>query len=305
MISTQTAPILLIVFNRPDKVQSLLSALAEIKPPVIYVAADGPRVGHPTDTTRSNATRALFTNLPWDCEVHTNFQTKNLGCKTGVSTAITWFFTQVESGIILEDDCIPAPSFISYASALLDKYKDDEKVMHINGTSFLENTPNLSDSYFFSKIPLVWGWATWRRAWNKYDINVTEIASLRGYLFKEEAFSKQAYAQFWVDLCKHIHFHNIDTWDAQWVYTILHNKGIVTTPAYNLIHNIGFDADATHTTEISSTALQISKSWPKLLELAHPNSMVVKKSLDAILMQTAFVDTLKKKFKYTVKSYLP
>lgn len=298
------APILLIVFNRPDKVERLLGALAEIKPPRLYVAADGPRAGHPTDTIRSAATRALFDNLPWECEVITHFQTENLGCKLGVSTAITWFFTEVEAGIILEDDCIPAPSFISYASTLLDHYRDNEVVMHINGTTFLEHTPQLTNSYFFSKLPLVWGWATWRRAWKKYDIRTAELSQLRNSLVAEQDFLKPSHAQFWSDLITHIKTHNVDTWDAQWAYTILHNKGLTITPAYNLISNIGFDADATHTTEVSSTALPISEHANKLLTLTHPASFTVNKTVDAILMKTAFVDTFKKRIKYTLRAYL-
>lgn len=302
--TTNLAPILLIVFNRPDKVERLLAALAEIKPPRIYVAADGPRIGHPTDAGRSTATRALFDNLSWDCEIITHFQEQNLGCKRGVSTAISWFFTQVEAGIILEDDCVPAPTFISYASNLLEIYKNNEQIMHITGTTFLTKDPELTDSYFFSKLPLIWGWATWRRAWKRYDINVLEIGSLREKLFANQAFKNRAHSQFWVDLCTHIHTKNIDTWDAQWAYTVLYNSGITITPAYNLIHNIGFDADATHTTEISSTALPISDQAYELNTLRHPDNMTVNKELDSKIMETAFVDTLKKKIKYTLKSYL-
>jgi len=301
---SSSAPILLIVFNRPDKVEKLLTALAEIKPSRTYVAADGPRTDHPTDAVRSAATRALFNNLSWDCEVTTNFQKRNLGCKQGVSTAITWFFTQVEAGIILEDDCIPSSPFITYASTLLEKYRDSNQVMHINGTTCLTNSINLSDSYFFSSISLVWGWATWRRAWEKYDINVSNIGSLREKLFADQTFKKRAHAQFWVDLCTHIHIKNIDTWDAQWAYTVLYNSGITITPAYNLIHNIGFDADATHTTEMCSTALPISEHAHELITLRHPDNMTVNKELDSKIIETAFVNTLKKKIKYTLKSYL-
>lgn len=290
------SPALLIIFNRPDKTQKMLAALREIKPPILYVAADGPRSHKPSDAALCLTTRNLITTIDWPCEVHTNFQESNLGCKRGVSTAITWFFTHVEAGIILEDDCIPTVEFFQYASELLERYKDSS-VMHINGTTF--NTTYAEKSYYFSKIPLVWGWATWRRAWNQYDITMSALATTPREMAARNDFGRGRYRAYWTALCQHILKADIDTWDAQWVHTILQHNGLCTTPQSNLIHNIGFDADATHTTE----SVAFARSHETItFPLTHPDTVTVNQSADAVTMNTAFTNTWKKKLRYSLQA---
>lgn len=300
---SKKTPVLLIVFNRPDKVRKLLDALATIKPSKVYVAADGPRAHKENDADLCAQVRALIEGISWPCEVITNFQPENLGCKLGVSTAISWFFTYEPYGIILEDDCIPSTSFFDFTTELLLRHEADEHIMHISGSSFIDRNKqtNPSDSYHFSKTALVWGWASWRRAWEKYDISMSDIAELSVAMEQANTFNSKLYRYFWISLFKHLNQAQIDTWDGQWLYSILKHDGLCITPATNLIENIGFDADATHTTE----AVAFARPRQELtFPLTHPKTVSVDTQADVRTMKTAFVRTPKQRLTYFLKSFL-
>lgn len=210
-------PILLLIFNRPDKVRVLMEALAAVRPARLFISADGPRPHVSSDIERCAEARRVAQKLSWPCEIETNFSETNLGCKVGVSSAITWFFSRVEEGIILEDDCIPDPSFFPYCAELLERYRNNERVMHINGTTLLDinevREPN--HSYHFSHIDSVWGWATWRRAWKLYDIDMLYADTLYEDRATQKAFKRKIDLKFWLELFRHVREKNIDTWDAQ------------------------------------------------------------------------------------------
>lgn len=297
-------PVLIIIFNRPDKVERLMAALAISKPRHLYVAADGPRSHRPDDIEKCARTRALATTVTWECEVHTYFSETNKGCRLGVSSGITWFFSQVEAGIILEDDCIPTPAFFTFTTTLLNKYEQNAQIMHINGSSFLtlaESGINPS-SYYVSALPLVWGWATWRRAWTQYDIKMKQLDTVVDTLGRNHIFAQKSFARFWQKLFGHILSAKVDTWDAQWVYTIMNAGGATITPPQNLIENIGFDADATHTTENSPHALK-SVTF-ELTTLIHPDDITINQRLDSIVMHKVFIIPVWKKVFNRVKSKL-
>jgi hypothetical protein len=285
-------PVLLIVFNRPDKVEQMVAALREIKPSTLYIAADGPRDNRPTDSERCTATRAVIETIDWPCTVHKRYQDKNLGCKIGVSSAITWFFENVEAGIILEDDCIPTLDFFLYATDMLTRYQDST-VMHINGTTFTQATDSLS--YHFSHIPLVWGWATWRRAWQHYDVAMTTLPQTVQAMRGRNMFNSSAFRAFWTRLFMHIITAQVDTWDAQWVHTVFAHNGICITPRSNLIHNIGFDTDATHTTE----SVAFARPHERLpFPLNHPATLAIDTAADTRTMYTGFIRSVKQRIKY-------
>lgn len=296
-------PILIIIFNRPDKVRTLITALEKIKPKYVYIAADGPRTESSTDNATCLEARTIATNIPWDCEVRTLFQDTNLGCKIGVTTAITWFFEHVPEGIILEDDCIPRAPFFTYCAELLERYRNESSVMHISGTSFLDtaSAQARTTSYFFSNITLVWGWATWRRAWNLYDANMKQLDTLEDTLIQRRTFSSAIHLRFWVDVFKHIRAHNIDTWDGQWGYSILAAKGICIIPTVNMIENIGFDDEATHTKKPISFAQPLAVTHN---QLTHPDTISIDYPAEAAIMRQAFINTPLKHLKYAIKTYL-
>lgn len=266
-------PVLIIIFNRPDKVRSLMKALEKVRPTRLFISADSPRPNRPEDIGNCAESRRIATEVSWPCEIKTNFSDTNLGCKLGVSSAITWFFSHVEEGIILEDDCIPNETFFQYVGDLLEKYNDAENVMHISGTTLLDrsdvSSPELS--YHFSHIAHVWGWATWRRAWDKFDLNMPALDSEGTKTALSTNFNKRSHARFWLDLFRHVRDKGIDTWDAQWSYSILRSGGLSITPNMNMIQNIGFGTDATHTKESgkdlpNARQMKFPLNHPKIIE---------------------------------------
>jgi hypothetical protein len=242
-----STPILFVVFNRPETTQRVFDKIRGIKPTRLYVAADGPRNGNESDKVNCELTRKIIENVDWYCSVKTLYGDTNLGCGRAVSKAITWFFDNEEAGIILEDDCLPNDSFFTFCKTLLDYYKDDERIMHIGGTNFQEGIKRGDASYYFSANIHVWGWATWRRAWKKYDFNVSDVEEFIRKKKLDFYFNDTVIREYWHGIFKNMFNHKIDTWDYQWHYTVLNNQGLAIIPQVNMISNIGFGSSATHT----------------------------------------------------------
>lgn len=272
-------PILFIVFNRPDVTGIVFNEIKKAQPKQLFIAADGPRLNRPSDLELCNETRSIINQIDWPCEVKTLFREQNLGCGNAVSSAITWFFEHVEQGIILEDDCLPSSSFFMYCQNLLEQYKDDERIMHIGGVNFQNGNHRGNGSYYFSAVPHVWGWASWRRAWKKYDFNVRDF-----YLFVREEkiykyFDNEKLAQHWLDHFKSVYYHQIDTWDHQWTFAVLNNEGLSIIPNINMISNIGFREDATHTSSVNSVYAN-AKADEMVMPMIHPKEIYIDKTAD-------------------------
>ena len=174
-----TTPILFMIFNRPDTTARVFERIRGIKPSRLFVSADGPRLQKPDEAEQCIQARAVIQKIDWECEVKTKFSDKNQGCKMGVNSAINWFFEHVDEGIILEDDCLPDISFFPFCQTLLELYRNDERIMHIGGSNFQDGKLRDDGSYFFSGINHIWGWATWKRAWKQYDVQIRSLPSLR------------------------------------------------------------------------------------------------------------------------------
>lgn len=228
-------PILFIIFNRPETTETVFEQIKKIKPKYLYVAADGPRLDKEGETELCNKTRAIIKDINWSCEVKTLFREKNLGCGTAVSEAITWFFDNVEQGIILEDDCLPDLSFFIFCETLLEKYKDDERVSTIGATNYqLEN--NTDKSYYFSIYSHVWGWATWRRTWNLYNYTITDYK--KGII--DRNFKTQKERNYWHSIFSNTkRITTLNTWDYQLQYLNFKNNMISIISSVCLVKNIG------------------------------------------------------------------
>lgn len=255
-ISSQEAlrtPVLLLVFNRPDTARRVFDTIRQARPTRLYVAADGPRPGHPTDAQRCAETRAVVQEIDWPCEVHTLFQEQNLNCGLGPLTAMNWFFEHEPEGIILEDDCVPSPSFYRFCEEMLTRYRDDARVMHVGGNNFgseARRAPRADEpSYHFSTQRNSWGWATWRRAWQLYDYHLTDFERVKASGELNYAFTGPLERRY--RLGKMAGVLELpappDVWDYQWEYTIARHHGLYIVPAVNLVGNIGFGHDSTHT----------------------------------------------------------
>lgn len=242
-MSTFDTPILLLIFNRPDHTAKVFARIREVKPRYLFVAADGPRPMRPEDAEKCLIVRELVTNgVDWECELKTLFRDKNLGCGHGPADAISWFFNEVEAGIILEDDCLASHSFFKFCEILLKEYKDDSQVLAISGFNYFGEWRKKEIDYFFSDGGN-WGWASWRRAWHLFDFNMATWQTAN-----ED--TKERILQFYPDfenLYHKIVDQNYDAWDIQWHYARLYHNGFSITPSVNLVQNIGFDEQASHT----------------------------------------------------------
>jgi len=277
-------PILFLVFNRPDTTKRVFARIREIQPKQLFIAADGAREDREGEKEKTEEVRKLILdNIDWDCEVKTLFRDENLGCGKAVSEGITWFFEHVEQGIILEDDTLPDLSFFSFCEELLNYYKDNERIMHIAGSNFLMNKIKMEGSYYFSKYPNIWGWATWSKAWQNYNINV----NLSSNLFHHYSFSHKEKV-YWSNISNNL--RNIDTWDYQWMFINWLHKGISITPNVNLIQNIGFGEDATHTTQEGIERLGIKAH--SIQQIIHPNEIIINQKADAINFKNYFAPPL-------------
>jgi hypothetical protein len=280
-----TTPVLLLIFSRPNTTQRVFDTIRQARPTRLYVAADGPRSGHPTDAERCAETRAVVQQVDWPCEVFTLFQENNLNCGLAPVTAMNWFFEHEQEGIILEDDCVPAPSFFLFCQELLARYRDDTRVMHIGGNNFGSEASQPPEpdapSYYFSTQRNSWGWATWRRAWQLYDYNLTD--------FQKVAASGELNDTFTGPLEKRYRLSKMagvlalpqppDVWDYQWEYTIARCKGLYIVPAVNLVGNIGFGNDSTHTHD-SGDVMGAVPARDLAFPLRHPAQVIQDRKRD-------------------------
>ncbi|MGQ9799725.1 MAG: nucleotide-diphospho-sugar transferase [Ignavibacterium sp.] len=242
--------VLMLTFNRLETTKQVFSVIREVKPPKLYLASDGARESVPQEHEKVNKVRNfLLNNVDWECEIKTLFQDKNLGCGVAVSTALDWFFENEEMGIILEDDCLPSISFFRFCDELLEKYREDERIMHISGDNFQDGIIRNNASYYFSKISHVWGWATWRRAWKLYDFKMRTLDNFIEKKVGYNIWSRKQILNYWIKQFKKVANNKIDTWDYQWNYCLVVNNGLSILPNVNLVENIGFHPEATHTKE--------------------------------------------------------
>lgn len=276
-------PVLLLVFNRPDLTEKVMRAIREVKPQRIFVAADGPRDDQLGEGLLCEETRSVVeSSIDWPCELVTLYRDGNLGCGKAVTGAIDWFFENVEEGIILEDDTVPHASFFSYCECLLERYRDSLKLMSIGGFGQLSRRVFGGYSYGFSKYNLIWGWASWRRAWCQRERSVEVLkAFINGPEF-DHLFSRDLVRNYWYQLMHAALDGKIDTWDYQWRLSIWMKRGISTVPSTNLVENIGFDERATHTKYSGNKdATRRAVGFEK--PIRHPTQTEVQQKVDYLL----------------------
>ncbi len=285
-------PILLILFNRPEPTRQVFAQVRRAQPRQLFLSADGPRPGRPDDAARCAEVRAIVTQVDWECEVHIRFSDTNLGCKVGPASAMSWFFDQVEAGIILEDDCLPDLSFFPFCAELLERYHDDERVGMVAGNTYVPVARQSPYSYYFSGYTMVWGWATWRRAWRLFDANIPLWPALKddpGWIAETSLFAESV--PYWQRMFDRVHQGQLDAWDYQWLFTLWTQNMLAAQPRTNLVRNIGFGEDATHTKLDSHnfSALPLDKvTFP----LAHPPYVMRDTKADRYLVRHFFAHTL-------------
>lgn len=242
------APVAFVLFRRPERTRRVFEAIRRARPKRLFLIADGPRSAD--EAAACEAARAVVEDVDWPCEVTRDFAGENLGLRRRLPSGLDGVFAEADRAIVLEDDCLPDDTFFPFCAELLDRYGDDDRVMHVAGSQLLGDPPRWRASYHFSRYAHIWGWATWRRAWRHFDIELREWHQLgRGQregrlrqMFRDE--SERRYWRYVWDGSG-----EIENWDAQWSYALLARRGLAANPNRNLISNVGFGADATNAIE--------------------------------------------------------
>lgn len=276
---TFDTPVVFILFNRPETTQKVFDTIAAIRPSRLLLIADGPRPSHPRDAVRCREARAVTGRIDWPCQVHRNFSEVNLGSGERIISGLNWVFSLVEEAVILEDDCLPHPSFFPYCRELLARYRDDPRVYMISGNDFVEKHVAGDRSYFFSRMPHIWGWATWRRAWSRLDLRLNHWPEIRESNLLAEIFDDPRVLAYWTEIFDVVHRNlGFDGWDYRLNYTIFVNNLLSITPRVNMVANIGFGPEATRTkVAIPKWMLPAQEMRFPLL---HPPAVIPMRSLD-------------------------
>ena len=245
-LQPEDVPVLFLGFNRPDKAARVLEPVRRVRPRRVFIAVDGPRDGRADEPARCRETQRAFENgVDWPCEVHKLYRETNLGCRVAVSSAITWALEQVEHCVIIEDDCVIQPDFLKLCAVLLPRHAEDQEVMNISAASFQPGVARGDGDYYPSKYAHCWGWATWRRAWQHYrdDLSGFEPVLTDKTLHKTE--DEQAYWQIIYQRCV---AGEVNSWAYRWMFSCWLKRGVGLIPNVNMVTNVGFTDDGTHTT---------------------------------------------------------
>ncbi|KAF3888372.1 MULTISPECIES: hypothetical protein [Nostocales] len=286
-----TTPVAFIIFKRPHTTEKVFEAIRQVKPYKLFIIADGPRQDRPSEAEKCEATRAIIDRVDWDCEVLKNYSEINLGCGKRVSSGLDWVFEHVEEAIILEDDCLPHPTFFRFCEELLERYRYDERIGTISGQNIQFGRKRDEYSYYFSHYNHVWGWATWKRAWKDFDLDMKKWSEIKekGYLNNILTNTRTTYK--WTKELQSTYDAMVDglfnVWAYQWQLTCwMHNYlGIISN--VNLISNIGFGSESTHT---SGTRSRHANMPTEAVEfpLKHPPYMIRHLQADNFTQKTLF-----------------
>lgn len=277
-------PVAVILFNRPDTTQRVFEAIRAVRPTRLLLVADGPRPHRPSDPQYCAASRAVFDQVDWPCDVRRDFATTNMGARGRVASGLNWVFSEVESAIVLEDDCLPDATFFRFAQELLRRYASDERVMGIGGTNVLGTWKDDRQSYHFSELGSIWGWATWRRAWSHFDVELTAWSRPEERAALVSALRRIGPCEARERQFQRVFEHEVDAWDYQWEAARFLQSGLFILPSRNLITNLGCGhPEATNTTFEGSPYANLplqAASFP----LVHPRSVVTDHQFDRMIL---------------------
>lgn len=286
-------PVAFIIFNRPDSTARVFQEIARAKPTRLLVVADGPRADRVGEAEKCAAARAIINQVNWKCEVFTNFSDENLGCKQRVSSGIDWIFEQVEEAIILEDDCLPHPTFFRFCQEMLERYRYDSRIGMISGDNFQFGRIHNDASYYFSHYGHIWGWASWRRAWSNYNRDAALWPEFRDGNYLDGLVTGRSEYRYWFRAFQSVYDGKIDTWDYQWALSLWGQGMLSILPNVNLISNIGFEPTATHTrgSSIYANLSTVAMGFP----LRHPSVFLPNYEADSFTASKLFTSSFKVK----------
>lgn len=253
-------PIAYFIFNRPKHTRQSFDVIRRLKPALLLIISDGPRPHVFSDIDKCQEVRSIVSNVDWPCEVRLSYSEENLGCKLRLTTGLDWVFNQVKWAIVLEDDIIPHPNFFNFVREMLLRYENSAEIMSITGDNFQRGLSRGDGSYYFSRYNHVWGWATWSKSWKLNDPEIRFWPSFRRSPQWKSLFPDLVERHYWEKIFDRVYFGEIDTWDYSWMLSTWYVGGLTVTPNVNLVKNIGFDAEGTHTISANLISHEIDKS---------------------------------------------
>lgn len=271
-------PVVFIIYNRPELTAKIFDIIGKIQPKNLYVIADGPKSIE--DEFKCENARKVTENINWDCNVSTIYSDINLGCKHRISSGLDWVFSNVEEAIILEDDCLPDLSFFRFCSELLARYRNEERIVSISGNNFQFSKNHPKHSYYFSKYTHIWGWATWKRVWNQYDVSIAKWKKLRETNWLREISHSDDEIEYWTTVFDDLYKGLTNTWDFQLQFLSYVNNGVSIIPSVNLVKNIGFGNDSTHTKSSNPNVNYLNQNEMKF-PLKHPDLLTADTEADS------------------------
>ena len=292
---SHTPPILLIGYKRPVTTRLVFAEIRKARPKKLFFAVDGPKRNDPLDLARVNEVRDIILGVDWDCEVRTYFADENLGSKLAESSAINFFFEHVTEGVILEDDCLPDQSFFNFCGILLAKYRYDDRIMHISGNNFQQGRLIGEASYYYSRHMHGWGWATWKRAWKYYDVDMNSFPNFKSQKHIEKILTDVDQRKFYLNTLERVHRGEIDCWDYQWMYAIWCQNGLCINPNQNLVSNIGFGKDGTYCLDETHMASNIKSN--SIVVIVSPVFMVCDNDADNFVFRNFIQQSFSRKLK--------
>ena len=295
-------PVAFFIYNRPETTRRVFEAIRQVKPPRLYVVADGPRGDRPGDSERCEAARALI-DVDWDCKVRKNYSDVNLGCSGRVAGGLDWVFSDVEEAVVVEDDCLPHPSFFRFCGELLERYRDEDEVMSVTGQNVQFGRNGSGYSYYFSRFHHIWGWATWRRAWSSYDREMKRWPELKDVMLRDSLGNRRAEA-YWRRVLQETYEGGIDSYAFRWMYSCWIKGGLGVTSGVNLVSNIGFGSDATHTRDSGRNPFANIPACEMRFPLRHPPEIEVNGRADEYTQNTLYDPTLQVRVKWKLRRTL-
>jgi hypothetical protein len=276
----------LILFNRPHLTEAVFSAIAKAQPSQLFLVADGPKC--PSDLERCHQARSVVKRVDWPCEIKTNFSEQNLGCRERIVSGLNWVFSEVDQAIVLEDDCVPHSCFFAFCETLLERDGDDHRVMEIGGANYQFGRFTNGHSYYFSKYAHTYGWATWRRAWRHFDESISTWPHLKQSSQWNLLCNDTKERQYWTTIYDSIFKGELKTsWDYQWQLARWCHEGVSAVPSVNLVSNIGFGRDATHTRWKSNPIANMPTH--DIGHIDHPTSITTNEQADRYMFETVFL----------------
>jgi hypothetical protein len=285
-----STPVAFFIYNRPDLTQIVFEAIAQAKPKQLFVIADAP--ANPAEEERVRQCRAIIERVDWDCEVIKKYPEQNIGARDGVPQGVQWVFSQVDECIFLEDDCLPDQSFFTFCESLLARYRDDERVMHINGGNFLFNQVPIDDSYYFSRYLFTgYGWASWKRAWKYYDVEMRSLNDFEAQGLWNSVLEEDDEREYWIHKLREVYSGELVSYCYPMFYAAWSQSGLAIMPSVNLVSNLGFRSDAIHTNTAYERMYLANIPRGSIAEITHPKYVVRHREADRYLFKIYFGPT--------------